>query len=94
MIRVSKNLSLRPRRSDPAPICSSSVRDYGAQADLEQVSRAIRLGNGRIIVLDLLKHNVEEARKLYADHWLGFREVRLQELLERSDFRDIEVSVD
>jgi len=50
------------------------------------------LGNGRIIVLDLLKHNVEEARKLYADHWLGFREVRLQELLERSDFRDIEVS--
>jgi len=45
-------------------------------------------------VLDLLKHNVEEARKLYADHWLGFREVRLQELLERSDFRDIEVSVD
>jgi len=51
------------------------------------------LGNGRIIVLDLLKHNVEEARKLCADHWLGFREVRLQELLERSDFRDIEVSV-
>jgi hypothetical protein len=50
------------------------VRQYetmGLKPILNRVSRAIRLGNGRIIVLDLLKHNVEEARKLYAGHWLG-----------------------
>jgi ArsR family transcriptional regulator len=48
---------------------------------------------GRIVVLDLLNHNFEEARKLYADHWLGFSEVRLHELLEKSGFHEIEVSV-
>jgi ubiquinone/menaquinone biosynthesis C-methylase UbiE/DNA-binding transcriptional ArsR family regulator len=49
--------------------------------------------NGRIVVLDLLSHSFEEARTLYADHWLGFSEVRLHDLLEKSGFREIEVSV-
>ena len=49
--------------------------------------------NGHIVVLDLLSHRFEKARELYADHWLGFSEVRLHELLEKSGFRDIEVSV-
>lgn len=49
--------------------------------------------NGRIIVLDLLSHNFEKARELYADHWLGFSEVRLHQLLEKSGFCDVEVSV-
>ena len=35
----------------------------------------------------------EKARNLYADQWLGFSEVRLHELLEKSGFREIEVSV-
>ena len=49
MIRVSKNLSLRPRRSDPAPICNSSTRDpwrLWVQAGLRSFSRASRFGNG------------------------------------------------
>ncbi|HWY39296.1 MAG TPA: metalloregulator ArsR/SmtB family transcription factor [Chthoniobacterales bacterium] len=49
--------------------------------------------NGRIVVLDLLSHNFEKARKLYSDRWLGFSEVRLHQLLEGADFRDVEVSV-
>src|SRR6266849_4991268 len=49
--------------------------------------------NGRIVVLDLLSHRFEKARELYADHWLGFSEVRLHELLERNWFREIEISV-
>src|SRR6266851_9828440 len=49
--------------------------------------------NGRIIVLDLLSHGFEKARKLYADQWLGFSEVRLHELLEKSGFRDVEVNL-
>src|ERR1700724_3779106 len=49
--------------------------------------------NGRIVVLDLLSHNFERARKLYSDHWLGFSEVKLHQLLEQGGFREIEVSV-
>jgi ArsR family transcriptional regulator len=48
---------------------------------------------GRLAILDLLSHRFEKARELYADHWLGFSEVQLHQLLEKSDFRDIEVSV-
>ena len=49
--------------------------------------------NGRIVVLDLLSHNFEKARELYADRWLGFSEVKLHELLEEGGFRDVDVSV-
>src|SRR5204863_98062 len=48
---------------------------------------------GRLIILDLLSHRFEKARELYADHWLGFSEVQLHQLLEKSGFRNIEVSV-
>jgi len=54
--------------------------------------RILRRG-GRLVILDLLSHRFEKARELYADHWLGFSEVQLHQLLERSGFRDIEVSV-
>jgi ArsR family transcriptional regulator len=48
---------------------------------------------GRLVILDLLSHRFEKARELYADHWLGFSEVKLHHLLEKSGFREIEVSV-
>ena len=48
---------------------------------------------GRLVILDLLSHRFEKARELYADHWLGFSEVQLHQLLEKSGFREIEVSV-
>lgn len=48
---------------------------------------------GRIAVLDLLAHQFEEARELYADRWLGFSEAELQQFLETAGFRDIEVHV-
>jgi ArsR family transcriptional regulator len=46
---------------------------------------------GRLAVLDLLQHQFEEARELYADHWLGFSEADLHGFLEGAGFRDIEV---
>ena len=48
---------------------------------------------GRLIVLDLLSHRFDQARELYADHWLGFSEVQLHQWLEKAGFHDIEVSV-
>jgi ubiquinone/menaquinone biosynthesis C-methylase UbiE/biotin operon repressor len=54
--------------------------------------RILRKG-GRVVVLDLLSHRFEKARELYADHWLGFSEVKLHQLLEENGFEKIEVSV-
>ena len=48
---------------------------------------------GRIVILDLLNHRFERARELYADHWLGFSEVQLHQLLEESGFSDVEVTI-
>ena len=38
------------------------------------------------MILDLLSHRFEKARELYADHWLGFSEVQLHQLLEENGF--------
>lgn len=48
---------------------------------------------GRIVVLDLVRHNYEEARELYADLWLGFTEVEALRFLRQADFKNIETSV-
>ena len=47
---------------------------------------------GRIIILDLLKHQFEDARDLYADIWLGFSELDISRFLKNSGFREIEMS--
>lgn len=54
--------------------------------------RILRKG-GRIAILDLLAHNFEQARELYADLWLGFSEVQLHQMLGEAGFEQIEVSV-
>ncbi len=48
---------------------------------------------GRIAILDLLQHQMEETRELYADRWLGFSEADLHQFLESAGFRDIEIAV-
>ena len=48
---------------------------------------------GRVIILDLLNHQFEKARELYADHWLGFSEVDLHQLMEGAGFKQIDVRV-
>ena len=56
-------------------------------------AHAILKRGGRLAILDLLSHRFDRARDLYADHWLGFSEVELHQFLEKSGFRQIEVSV-
>ncbi|MBK1817162.1 ArsR family transcriptional regulator [Luteolibacter yonseiensis] len=59
---------------------------------LDAAFRILKPG-GRIIVLDLLQHQFEEARELYADRWLGFAESELAAMLEKSGFTSIETIV-
>ena len=44
-------------------------------------------------MLDLLAHQFEQARELYADTWLGFSEAELHQMLEEAGFEDIRVQV-
>jgi ubiquinone/menaquinone biosynthesis C-methylase UbiE/DNA-binding transcriptional ArsR family regulator len=48
---------------------------------------------GRIVILDLLTHQFEKARELYADVWLGFSEIDLHEFLQKAGFKNIETSI-
>jgi SAM-dependent methyltransferase/biotin operon repressor len=48
---------------------------------------------GRLIVLDLVQHQFEQARELYADRWLGFTESALVAMLEKAGFSRIETIV-
>lgn len=48
---------------------------------------------GRVAILDLLAHQFEAAREMYADLWLGFGEVQLHEMLRAAGFTSINVEV-
>jgi ArsR family transcriptional regulator len=54
--------------------------------------RILRPG-GLIAVLDLNRHHFEEARELYADLWLGFTELELEQYLRGASFRHVETAV-
>jgi len=48
---------------------------------------------GQVMILDLLRHHFDDARKLYGDRWLGFAESDLQRWLEAAGFKKIEISI-
>jgi ArsR family transcriptional regulator len=59
---------------------------------LKSIAGIVRPG-GQILILDLLKHNFENARELYGDRWLGFPESDLQRWMEEAGFKKMEISV-
>ena len=97
-----KNLEYRLGDIEDPPIAKNSVDLVILSQALHHAihpRRAIAAAHqilkrgGRLAILDLLSHRFERARELYADHWLGFSEVELHQFLEKSGFREIEVSV-
>lgn len=57
-----------------------------------EAARILRPG-GRLVVLDLLRHEFEQARELYADVWLGFSEAEMEVFLTDAGFGDIFTAV-
>ena len=59
------------------------------------VAEAFRIvkPGGRIVILDLLRHQFDEARELYADIWLGFTELELRNFLKKGGFRNVQTAV-
>jgi ubiquinone/menaquinone biosynthesis C-methylase UbiE len=49
--------------------------------------------HGRIAILDLNRHQFEEAREMYADLWLGFTELELERYLKGAGFRNVETAI-
>jgi ArsR family transcriptional regulator len=97
-----KNLEYRKGDLEAVPIKDAAVdlaffsqALHHAQHPGQAVAEAWRIlkPGGRIVVLDLLRHNHEEAREMYADLWLGFTEVELTRFLRQAGFKNIETSV-
>ncbi len=87
-----EELPLTAGEADLALLHQSLHHALHPQKALDEAWRILKPG-GRVVVMDLLKHNLEEARDLYADVWLGFSQVELADLLKKSRFRSVELSV-
>ncbi len=74
-------------------ILSQALHHAQRPAQAIRAAFALIKPGGRIVVLDLLKHQFEKARDLYADLWLGFSEAELHEMLSDAGFQNIETSI-
>jgi ArsR family transcriptional regulator len=87
-----QNPPIEPGSVDLAILSQALHHAENPAAAIASAYRLLR-PEGQILILDLLKHNFEEAHKSYGDRWLGFAESDLHRWLDDAGFRKIEISV-
>ncbi len=97
-----KNLEFRlgdlqnpPIEPDSVDLVILSQALHHAEEPAKALAAAHRMlkSAGQVLVLDLARHQFEQAHELYGDRWLGFAESDLHEWLEQAGFKRIEISV-
>lgn len=97
-----KNLEFRlgdlqtpPVELDTADLVILSQALHHAEDPARALSAAARIlkPGGQLMILDLARHQFEQAHQLYGDRWLGFAESELHEWLEKAGLKKIEISV-
>ncbi|HLH52820.1 MAG TPA: metalloregulator ArsR/SmtB family transcription factor [Verrucomicrobiae bacterium] len=97
-----KNLEFRLGDLQAPPIEPESVdlvilsqALHHAEEPANAVNAAARIlrNGGQLMILDLARHQFEQAHELYGDRWLGFAESQLHEWLEKAGLKKIEISV-
>lgn len=81
-----------PRSVDLALFSQALHHVSSPQRAISAAHRILRSG-GRLVILDLAAHSYEQARELYAHVWLGFSEIQMHQMLEKSGFSNIETSL-
>src|SRR5579859_7099326 len=97
-----KNLEFRlgdlqtpPIEPDSVDLVILSQALHHAEVPVKAVSAAHKIlkPGGQLMILDLARHQFEQAHHLYGDRWLGLAESELNAWLEQAGFKKIEISV-
>jgi ubiquinone/menaquinone biosynthesis C-methylase UbiE/biotin operon repressor len=84
-----------PIRSGTVDVAFLSQALHHAAHPEKAVAEAWRIlkPHGKVAILDLNRHQFEEAREMYADLWLGFTELEMERYLKGAGFRNVETAV-
>jgi ubiquinone/menaquinone biosynthesis C-methylase UbiE len=74
-------------------ILSQALHHAAEPAKAVSAASQILKPGGQLMILDLARHQFEQALELYGDRWLGFAESELNEWLEKAGLKRIEISV-
>jgi ArsR family transcriptional regulator len=87
-----ERLPMKDASADVALLSQALHHAANPARALDEASRVLRPG-GRLLVLDLRRHEEVWVRERFGDRWLGFEDAELAGLLKQSGFGDVRVKV-